>query len=139
VDPAGVTIALSPERPVGVPFIDLGAGNTESQGFRSAVEVLLSMPAALIGQVDSITASTQDDVTMVLVSGQRVKWGDADDSAKKARVLVALIAAIADPNRAGTYDVSAPNNAVFSPDPVPPPPPTVETPPPVDGETQPEA
>jgi cell division protein FtsQ len=137
VDPAGVTIALSPERPVGVPFIDLNAGNIDSQGFRSAVEVLLSMPAALIGQVDSITATTQDDVTMVLVSGQRVKWGDADDSAKKARVLVALIAAIADPNRAGTYDVSAPSNAVFSPDPVPPPPPTVEAPP-ADGETQPE-
>jgi cell division protein FtsQ len=123
VDPAGVTI-------------DLGAATVDSQGFRSAVEVLLSMPAELIGQVDSIAASTQDDVTMVLVSGQRVQWGDADDSAKKARVLARLIGVI-DPTRAGTYDVSAPGNAVFSPDPPPPPPPTVQTPP-ADGEAQPE-
>jgi cell division protein FtsQ len=94
------------------------------------------MPADLLGRVDSIAASTQDDVTMVLVGGQRVQWGDAEDSAKKARVLALLIAAIADPNRAGTYDVSAPGNAVFSPDPVVPPP-TTETPP-TEGETPPE-
>ena len=137
VDPAGVTIALSPERPAGIPLIDLGGATVESPGFRSAVEVLLSMPADLIGQVESIAASTQDDVTMVLVGGQRVQWGDAEDSAKKARVLVKLIAAIADPSRAGTYDVSAPGNVVFTPDPVPPPPPAVETPP-VEGEAPPE-
>ena len=136
VDPAGVTIALSPERPAGVPLIALGAATVDSQGFRIAVEVLLSMPAELIGQVDSIKANTQDDVTMVLASGQRVQWGDAEDSAKKARLLKTLLGVI-DPSRAGTYDVSAPNNAVFSPDPVPPPPPTVETPP-AEGETPPE-
>ena len=117
MDPAGVAIALSPERPAGIPLIDLGGATAESPGFRSAVEVLLSMPADLIGQVESIAASTQDDVTMVLVGGQRVQWGDAEDSAKKARVLARLIAAIADPSRAGTYDVSAPGNVVFTPDP----------------------
>jgi cell division protein FtsQ len=137
VDPAGVAIALSPERPAGIPLIDLGTATVDSPGFRSAVEVLLSMPADLIGQVESIAASTQDDVTLVLVGGQRVQWGNAEDSAMKARVLAQLIAAIGDPSRAGTYDVSAPLSVVFTPDPVPPPPPTAETPP-VEGEAPPE-
>ncbi len=130
VDPAGVTIASSPERPAGVPFIELGGANVDSTGFRSVVEVLLALPADLLGRIDSITASTQDDVTMVLLGGgQRVQWGDAEDSAKKARVLTLLIAATADTSTAGTYDVSAPSNAVFRPDPPPPPPPTTTTPP----------
>jgi cell division protein FtsQ len=121
VDPAGVTIASSPERPAGVPFIDLGTGTIESTGFRTMVDVLIALPTTLLPQVDSIIATTQDDVTLVLTGvGQRVRWGDAEDSAKKARVLAALIA-VTDPSRAGEFDVSAPGSAVFSPAPDPPP------------------
>ena len=124
VDPAGVTIATSPERIPGYPLIELGSNAMDSPAARSMVEVLLALPPDLLGAVDSIAATTQDDVTLLLGGGQRVRWGDAEDSAKKARVLTLLIAANPDSTRTGLYDVSAPGNAVFSPDPEPPPPPT---------------
>ena len=121
VDPAGVAIATSPERTPGVPLINLGSASVDSTAFRTMVDVLLALPPTLLAQVDSITASTQDDVTLVLTGvGQHVRWGDADDSAIKARVLENLIR-ITDPSRAGEFDVSAPSTAVFSPAPVPPP------------------
>jgi cell division protein FtsQ len=76
---------------------------------------LLALPPALLGQVDSITAHTQDDVSLVLTGvGQSVRWGSADSSARKATLLAALIA-VTDPSRAGEFDVSAPGNGIFRP------------------------
>ena len=51
----------------------------------------------------SVTASSRDSVELVLMSGARVKWGDASDSARKAEVLGVLLR---QPGR--VYDVSAP-------------------------------
>ncbi len=115
VDPAGVTIARSsPERTPGYPFID-AKGDLEGTAFRSMVEVLVSLPATLLATVDSVSATTQDDVTLVLTGvGQQVRWGSAQDSAKKALVLANLIY-VTDPARPGTFDVSAPGTAVFRP------------------------
>lgn len=115
VDPAGVVVQESATRIGGTPIIDLGGADASDPAFEAAVQVLLAMPASLRSQVDSITATTQDDVNLVLVGvGQRVKWGSAENSEKKAIVLSRLIA-ITDPKRAGTFDVSAPGNAIFSP------------------------
>ena len=134
IDPAGVPITTTPDRQPGYPLVELGAAGLESTAFRSMVEVLLALPPELLGTVDTISATTQDDVTLLLAGGQRVRWGDASDSFTKARVLSLLIAANPDSTRTGTYDVSAPGNAVFSPDPEPPPPPTPEGEVPPDGE-----
>lgn len=115
VDPAGVTVQESPERVPGVPLIDIGGAATSSVVFESVVEVLLSLPPSLLAQVDAISATTQDNVSLVLTGvGQRVTWGSADQSAEKAVLLAALIAAT-DPSRAGEFDVSAPSNGVFRP------------------------
>jgi cell division protein FtsQ len=115
VDPAGVSIQDSVERVAGVPVIDLGTADPKSPAFTSVVEVLLALPPALLGQVDSITAHTQDDVSLVLTGvGQSVRWGSADSSARKATLLAALIA-VTDPSRAGEFDVSAPGNGIFRP------------------------
>jgi len=115
VDPAGVTVQESPERIAGVPLIDLAGGDTTSPAFASVVEVLLALPASLLAQVDSISAHTQDDVTLVLTGvGQKVTWGSADNSERKAALLAALIA-VTDPSLAGEFDVSAPSNGVFRP------------------------
>ena len=114
VDPAGVTIAQSPERVPGYPFID-AKGDIDGTAFRSMVEVLIALPAELLATVDSVSATTQDDVTLVLAGvGQQVRWGSAEDSAVKARVLATLIA-VTDPSRPGVFDVSAPGTAVFRP------------------------
>jgi cell division protein FtsQ len=111
VDPAGVVVQESSERVAGIPVIDIGGAATSSAAFDSVVEVLISLPAALLAQVDSVSAKTHDVLTGV---GQRVIWGSATDSAAKAKLLAALIA-VTDPGRAGAFDVSAPGNGVFRP------------------------
>ena len=112
VDPAGILLGESAERPAGVPLIvDRGAA-IPNPAFDAAVEVLLAMPADLRAQVDTITATTQDDVTMTLVGAtQSVRWGGADDSERKASLLAALrgIHGLTP----GTFDVSAPGNGIF--------------------------
>lgn len=115
VDPAGVVVAESAELVAGVPVIDIGAGDVTGEAFQSIVEVLLAMPSGLLAQVDTISATTQDNVSILLVGvGQRVTWGSADDSTRKATLLAALIAAT-DPAQPGVFDVSAPTNGVFRP------------------------
>lgn len=115
VDPAGVTIARSAERPQGLPIIDTGTTDTGSTAFKSAVSVLLALPGNVLSKVDTVTASTNDDVTLTLSGvGQKVVWGSADSSAMKARVLADLISHV-DPNSVVEFDVSAPSNAVVRP------------------------
>lgn len=115
VDPAGIVLQQSPQRLPGVPLIDLAGANATSPSFAAVVEVLLALPPELLAQVDSIRASSKDDVTFVLAGvGQAVHWGSADESVKKAALLAGLIR-VTDPAAPGTFDVSAPGNGVFRP------------------------
>lgn len=115
VDPAGITLQEAVERIPGVPLIDLGGGDTSSAAFSAVVAVLLALPPELLAQVDTASARTQDDVSLVLTGvGQRVTWGSAEHSAQKAALLARLVA-VTDPAQAGEFDVSAPNNGIFHP------------------------
>ena len=116
VDPAGVVITSTPERTPGMPLVSVADDDVESAAFRSVAEVLLALPPEFLAQVDAVTASTRDDVTLVLTgSNQRVEWGSAEGSDHKARVLAALVAIHAG-SGPGLYDVSAPGSAVFRAD-----------------------
>lgn len=113
VDAAGVVLESSPARPDGLPLLQVGPDGVESAGFDAMVEVLIALPADVLARVDSIAARTRDDVTFTLAgSGQRVVWGSAADSARKADILAALVERFATAG-AGEYDVSAPGSAVF--------------------------
>lgn len=115
VDPAGIVVQQSAERPPGVPLIDLAGAGTGSPAFAAVVAVLLALPPDLLAQVDTISASTKDDVSLVLVGvGQAVHWGSADQSDQKAALLAGLIS-VTDSAAPGTFDVSAPGNGVFRP------------------------
>jgi len=115
IDPAGIVVQQSAERIPGVPLIDLGGDSVTSPTFAAVVEVLLALPPELLAQVDSISARSQDDVSLVLAGvGQAVQWGSADQSERKATLLAALIR-VTDPASPGTFDVSAPGNGVFRP------------------------
>jgi cell division protein FtsQ len=115
VDPAGIVVQQSPERLPGIPLITLAAADTGGPAFSAVVEVLLALPPELLAQVDSISATTKDDVSFVLTGvGQGVHWGSADQSDKKSTLLARLIA-LTDASRPGTFDVSAPGNGVFRP------------------------
>lgn len=115
VDPAGVEIESSETRPPGVPILQLGGSDADGPVFDSVVEVLLALPDPLLAQVDQVTATTMDDVTLVFAGvGQRVVWGSVDRSELKARVLEKLMA-MQDAAALVEYDVTAPLSAVVRP------------------------
>lgn len=115
LDPAGVEIERSETRPAGVPLLDLAEEEIAGDAFDSAIEVLLALPEPLLAQVDSVSATTMDDVTLVFAGvGQRVVWGSAAQSELKARVLERLMGAH-DPGARVEFDVTAPLSAVVRP------------------------
>lgn len=109
VDAAGVVIESGAERPAGYPLV-LADGGTSGAGFQAAVAVVGALPENIRVQLDSVTAATKDDVTLTLVGGARVVWGNAERSEYKAVVLGAIVS-----NPVGSvteYDVSSPDSAV---------------------------
>jgi cell division protein FtsQ len=113
VDAAGVVLESAPARPAGLPLLQVDEAGAEGAGFEAIVEVLIALPPGVLAQVDSIAARTRDDVTLTLAgSDQRVVWGSAADSDRKADILTALLARFASAGP-GEYDVSAPGSAVF--------------------------
>ena len=115
VDPAGVVVQQLDERPEGVPLVDVGAAELDGPLYRAVAEVLLALPVELRATVDAATATTPDDVTLTLTSGERVVWGSADSSVRKAQVLAGLVAdqARRDPGASVEYDVSAPDAGII--------------------------
>jgi len=113
VDAAGVVLESSPARPAALPLLQVDEQGTAGTGFAAMTEVLVALPPDVLAQVDSITARTRDDVTLTLAgSAQRVVWGSAADSDRKALILAALLSRFAAAGP-GEYDVSAPGSAVF--------------------------
>ncbi|MGW9626759.1 FtsQ-type POTRA domain-containing protein [Microbacterium sp. NPDC055521] len=104
VDAAGVVLSSSEERPEGTPELDI-TGGLGSAAFRSAGLVMRSLPADLRATVTEVRATSGDDVTLSLADGKTVVWGSERDSARKAAVLVRLIAAAP---QSSTFDVSSP-------------------------------
>jgi cell division protein FtsQ len=115
VDPAGVTISSSPQRPAGYPVVQPpGAAGSAAwkAGFNAAVAVLQVLPADLLSRVDVVTAATTDDVTFTLAGGgPKVVWGSPDQSDLKA-VDLAKIMAAPGLGRVTVYDVSSPHSVV---------------------------
>lgn len=111
VDSAGVPVETAAERIPGYPMIDLPSGDVSTLPFTAAAAVLAALPPELSAQVDSIRATTVDDVTLSLVTGQRVVWGDSADSARKAQHLTRLLAQ--HPTDVTEYDVSSPGVGII--------------------------
>ncbi|MBG6107873.1 FtsQ-type POTRA domain-containing protein [Frigoribacterium sp. CG_9.8] len=110
VDPAGIVIDSAAERQPGFPLIELGSATVGSPAFTAAVGVVLALPPDLLKKVDTVSAQTADDVTLMLTGGQSVIWGSPEQSALKAKVLAAVITVGGATTK---YDVSAPNHPVL--------------------------
>jgi cell division protein FtsQ len=92
VDPAGVVLAKS-STAAGYPVIDVGSAKLGSAAYAAAVKVLLAMPASVLQQVKSISASTLDNVSITLNGNNHViLWGSSADSDLKAKALARLLA-----------------------------------------------
>jgi cell division protein FtsQ len=112
VDPAGVSIEVTPTRASSLPVIEVTGASATSAGFPAAVAVLRALPAGMQDSVDRVIAATTDDVSIVLKkSNVRVVWGSPEQSDLKARVLTSLMAAYP-PSRSSVYDVSSPASVV---------------------------
>jgi len=72
-------------------------------GLVAAMGVLAALPADLAVRVQALSATTRDDVDLVLRSGAKVHWGSVDQGEFKARVLRALLR-----QKKDVYDVTAP-------------------------------
>jgi cell division protein FtsQ len=72
-------------------------------GLTTAMGVLASLPSDLGVKVAALSATTRDDVDLVLRSGAKVHWGSVDQGEFKVRVLRALLR-----QKKDVYDVTAP-------------------------------
>ena len=98
VDAEGVSFAPLGDLPKGLPAVD-----AEDDALAAAMAVLASLPPDVARRVVSLTATTLDDVTLTLRSGDTVRWGSAEQPEFKAEVLHALMK-----RKADVYDVAAP-------------------------------
>ncbi|PPL14337.1 hypothetical protein GY24_16535 [Microterricola pindariensis] len=108
VDPAGVVIQTTPERPPGFPILEA----VGDDGLAAAGSVVQALPAEIRAQLDVVRAASTDDVSLVLAGGAGVAWGSAEESTLKALVLGKLMAA-APPGPSTVYDVSSPASPVM--------------------------
>jgi len=102
VDATGTVFHTSPDaQPAPVATLD----TTDQQLMSDVATVVTALSADLKPHVQSITAATQDSITLSLDDGRDIIWGSADQSDLKAQVIDPLL------KFPGTvYDVSAPAN-----------------------------
>ncbi|HEU0257691.1 MAG TPA: cell division protein FtsQ/DivIB, partial [Microbacteriaceae bacterium] len=107
VDAAGVSLAQSRARPA----LPLVTSRVDTKGFAAAIQVIQALPATVDKRVDTVSATSLDNVAFTLRGhhGATVVWGDRSKPALKAKVLTALLGAVP---HAARYDVSSPGDAV---------------------------
>lgn len=109
LDVDGVVVTQASARPPGLVVLRLDPVTTAPDTVRAASAVAAALPASLWAKVEDVTAATPDSVRLDLVGGGLVRWGSAQDSDTKARVLAVLL-----PHHAHVYDVTAPGFATTS-------------------------
>ncbi len=107
MDASGVLFRSYVQRPADLPLIRMGT-RTRADALAESAVVAGSLPPALAARVSYVQVRTVDTISLELRDGRTVRWGSADDSADKARVLAVLLR-----QRAGFYDVSVPGQPVI--------------------------
>lgn len=103
VDSGGLDYKVVQNKPEGLPEMQVAKVSPEDAVTRSVVAVLASVPQPLKGQITVVRARTPGGVEFSLNTGKTVRWGDAGNAERKARVLSVLL------TREGqTYDVASP-------------------------------
>ena len=104
VDKYGVAYQTQPTLPPKVVLADV---DTQSKPLLSAVAVVATaLPEKLNGKVRLITASSPDNIALILGSGRIITWGSSADSELKAKVVTALLKR----KPKSSIDVSSPHN-----------------------------
>ena len=114
VDRFGVVLHQVPHRPRDLPRLRTSTTPDQLRGnpaVLAAATVNRELPARLAAKVRSIAAPTADTVTLYLRGHRTVVWGDASQTAMKARELAILMR-----GQARYFDVSDPRAVVTAPD-----------------------
>jgi len=108
-DPAGVRVGVA-TRTDKLPVLDVKGSPASSETYSTAINVLLALPANMLGKIAVMTVKSTDNVTFRIrgYAGQKVIWGDKSNAVLKSKVLAALIKNQSKNDRV-TYDVSSPN------------------------------
>ncbi len=93
VDEQGVVLATQPEPPPGVPLLRVDVERDGAGTLAAARAVLAAMPVQLQQRTGEVSATSPADVRLV-VDGKQVRWGTAEDSARKVEVLTGLLATV---------------------------------------------
>jgi cell division protein FtsQ len=92
VDAGGVVFeTVTGPVPDGVVPLEVSAPGPDDAATRAALGAVTALPAGVRAQLTGVTARTADDVTLTLTDGRSVRWGNADLTDRKARVLGALL------------------------------------------------
>lgn len=112
VDPAGVSIEVTPTKVRDFPIIGVAGGSPTSAGFPAAVSVLEALPDSVRAIITEVQAQSTDNVVLLMQgSSAKIVWGSAEQSTLKSTVLAALMRKY--PPRANSvYDVSSPSSVV---------------------------
>lgn len=118
VDREGVRFATVGRAPGGVPLVQLTPDQSAGvQHFgtkrllQAAIAVSADLPQSVHGKATAIRVRSYDGITVELTGGRDVLWGSAEQGARKAAVLSALMTARP---HATHYDVSAPTAPAVS-------------------------
>ena len=106
-DADGLVFRTFATRPPGLPVIRTGE-RTGADALAEAATVAGSLPSGLAAKVAYVEVDTVDTITLELRNGRSVRWGSADESAAKSRVLTVLLK-----QKAAYYDVSVPGQPVI--------------------------
>lgn len=105
LDSTGVVFGDYESVPAGLPAVRTARGDSEQQasGLSEAAAVLDALEPTIAARLESVEVTSMDDITLVLRSGERVQWGSAAESDRKAQVLALLLR-----TPAARYDVTVP-------------------------------
>jgi cell division protein FtsQ len=102
LDENGVLFRRYASRPARLPVLNMGPG-TRNAALAEAAKVAGALPPGLASKVDRVDVQTIDTITLRLHDGRTIRWGSADDSQDKARVIAVLLR-----HKGSSYDVSVP-------------------------------
>jgi len=105
LDQDGVQVGRADAASAGLPVVDVPVDDART--LTGVLAVLRRLPADLLAQVQAVSATSQDTISLGLRDGATVVWGSADETPLKIAVLTALRASPAAAG-ASVIDVSAP-------------------------------
>ncbi|RZQ63223.1 cell division protein FtsQ/DivIB [Amycolatopsis suaedae] len=109
VDVTGTVFKQVQAKPEGLPELKLAKVGPDDPATRAVTDVFGRLPEALRKQVVVVEAKSPGSVELRLGDGKLIRWGDAQQSERKAKVLAALMT---QPGQ--TYDVSSPELPTIS-------------------------